>query len=236
MNLLEMMTQVWEGMGNSILIFVLTLVFSLPLGLLVAFGRMNRWAPLAALRRSKSPLWRRLSGFRPVQLLFKLFISVLRGTPLMLQLMVVYYGPYYIFRVPITLQYQFYAVIIAFAVNYAAYFAEIYRSGIESMPVGQYEAAKVLGYRKSQTFFRIILPQVIKRILPSITNEVITLVKDTSLANVIANKEIIMMAKEYSAKGLIWPLFSTAIFFLVFVGALTLLLDWAEKKMDYFRC
>ena len=236
MNLLEMMTQVWEGMGNSILIFVLTLVFSLPLGLLVAFGRMNRWAPLAALRRSKSPLWRRLSGFRPVQLLFKLFISVLRGTPLMLQLMVVYYGPYYIFKVPITLQYQFYAVIIAFAVNYAAYFAEIYRSGIESMPVGQYEAAKVLGYRKSQTFFRIILPQVIKRILPSITNEVITLVKDTSLANVIANKEIIMMAKEYSAKGLIWPLFSTAIFFLVFVGALTLLLDWAEKKMDYFRC
>ncbi len=148
MNLLEMMTQVWEGMGNSILIFVLTLVFSLPLGLLVAFGRMNRWAPLAALRRSKSPLWRRLSGFRPVQLLFKLFISVLRGTPLMLQLMVVYYGPYYIFKVPITLQYQFYAVIIAFAVNYAAYFAEIYRSGIESMPVGQYEAAKVLGYRK----------------------------------------------------------------------------------------
>ena len=125
MNLLEMMTQVWEGMGNSILIFVLTLVFSLPLGLLVAFGRMNRWAPLAALRRSKSPLWHRLSGFRPVQLLFKLFISVLRGTPLMLQLMVVYYGPYYIFKVPITLQYQFYAVIIAFAVNYAAYFAEI---------------------------------------------------------------------------------------------------------------
>ena len=236
MNLLEMMTQVWEGMGNSILIFVLTLLFSLPLGLLVAFGRMNRWAPLAALRRSKSPLWRRLSGFRPVQLLFKLFISVLRGTPLMLQLMVVYYGPYYIFRVPITLQYQFYAVIIAFAVNYAAYFAEIYRSGIESMPVGQYEAAKVLGYRKSQTFFRIILPQVIKRILPSITNEVITLVKDTSLAKTISIMELIMTGESYmKSAGIVWPLFYTAVFYLAFVGILTLLFNYTERKLSYFR-
>ena len=134
MNLLEIFAQVGEGMGNSILIFVLTLVFSLPLGLLVAFGRMNRWAPLAGLKKSKSPFWRKAAEFRPVQLLLKLFISILRGTPLMLQLMVVYYGPYYIFKVPITLEYQFYAVIIAFAVNYAAYFAEIYRSGIESMP------------------------------------------------------------------------------------------------------
>ena len=138
MNLLQIFAQVGEGMGNSILIFVLTLLFSLPLGLLVAFGRMNRWAPLAALKKARSPLLQKLAGFRPVQLIFKLFISILRGTPLMLQLMVVYYGPYYIFKVPITLGYQFYAVIIAFAVNYAAYFAEIYRSGIESMPVGQY--------------------------------------------------------------------------------------------------
>ena len=236
MNLLEMMTQVWEGMGNSILIFVLTLVFSLPLGLLVAFGRMNRWAPLAALRRSKSPLWRRLSGFRPVQLLFKLFISVLRGTPLMLQLMVVYYGPYYIFRVPITLQYQFYAVIIAFAVNYAAYFAEIYRSGIESMPVGQYEAAKVLGYRKSQTFFRIIMPQVIKRILPSITNEVITLVKDTSLANVIAVGELFRAAKNESSRtASVEPLFVAGLFYLLMNGVVTLFFSFLNRRMAYYK-
>ena len=236
MNLLEMMTQVWEGMGNSILIFVLTLVFSLPLGLLVAFGRMNRWAPLAALRRSKSPLWRRLSGFRPVQLLFKLFISVLRGTPLMLQLMVVYYGPYYIFRVPITLQYQFYAVIIAFAVNYAAYFAEIYRSGIESMPVGQYEAAKVLGYRKSQTFFRIILPQVIKRILPSITNEVITLVKDTSLALAIGYAELFTLVKRIASReASVLPYVGAAIVYYIFNLVVAVAMEKLEKKMDYYQ-
>ena len=236
MNLLEMMTQVWEGMGNSILIFVLTLVFSLPLGLLVAFGRMNRWAPLAALRRSKSPLWRRLSAFRPVQLLFKLFISVLRGTPLMLQLMVVYYGPYYIFKVPITLQYQFYAVIIAFAVNYAAYFAEIYRSGIESMPVGQYEAAKVLGYRKSQTFFRIILPQVIKRILPSITNEIITLIKDTSLSFVITYMEMFTTARQIAAsQSSVLPFVGAAVFYYVFNLIVAVLMEKAEKRAAYFE-
>ena len=128
------------------------------------------------------------------------------------------------------------AAVVAFAINYACYFSEIYRGGIEAVPKGQTEAGQVLGMTRSQIFFKVTLLQVVKRILPPMGNEVITLVKDTSLANVIANKEIIMMAKEYSAKGLIWPLFSTAIFFLVFVGALTLLLDWAEKKMDYFRC
>ena len=236
MNLLEIFAQVGEGMGNSILIFVLTLVFSLPLGLLVAFGRMNRWAPLAGLKKSKSPFWRKAAEFRPVQLLLKLFISILRGTPLMLQLMVVYYGPYYIFKVPITLEYQFYAVIIAFAVNYAAYFAEIYRSGIESMPVGQYEAAKVLGYNKGQTFFRIILPQVVKRILPSITNEVITLVKDTSLARIIAVTELIKAGEAYmKSAGIVWPLFYTAVFYLAFVGILTILFNYIERKLGYFR-
>ena len=236
MNLLEIFAQVGEGMGNSILIFVLTLVFSLPLGLLVAFGRMNRWAPLAGLKKSKSPFWRKAAEFRPVQLLLKLFISILRGTPLMLQLMVVYYGPSSLFKVPITLEYQFYAVIIAFAVNYAAYFAEIYRSGIESMPVGQYEAAKVLGYNKGQTFFRIILPQVVKRILPSITNEVITLVKDTSLARVIAVYEIIWNGQSFiKSAGIIWPLFYTGVFYLLFSGLLTILFDRVEKKLSYFR-
>ena len=214
MNLLQIFAQVGEGMGNSILIFVLTLLFSLPLGLLVAFGRMNRWAPLAALKKNRSPLLQKLAGFRPVQLIFKLFISILRGTPLMLQLMVVYYGPYYIFKVPITLGYQFYAVIIAFAVNYAAYFAEIYRSGIESMPVGQYEAAKVLGYSKAETFFRIILPQVVKRILPAVTNEVITLVKDTSLARIIAAYELTFTGYSFmKSAGITWPLFYTGVFY-----------------------
>ena len=127
------------------------------------------------------------------------------------------------------------AAVVAFAINYACYFSEIYRGGIEAVPKGQTEAGQVLGMTKTQIFFKVTLLQVVKRILAPMGNEVITLVKDTSLANTIANKEIIMMAKEYSAKGLIWPLFSTAIFFLVFVGALTLLLGWAEKKLDYFR-
>lgn len=236
MNLLEIFAQVWEGMGNSILIFVLTLVFSLPLGLLVAFGRMNRWAPLAGLKKSKSPFWRKAAEFRPVQLLLKLFISILRGTPLMLQLMVVYYGPYYIFKVPITLEYQFYAVIIAFAVNYAAYFAEIYRSGIESMPVGQYEAAKVLGYNKGQTFFRIILPQVVKRILPSITNEVITLVKDTSLAFVIGYAELFTLVKRIASREAnVLPYVGAAIFYYIFNLVVAVAMEKLEKKMNYYN-
>ena len=236
MNLLEIFAQVGEGMGNSILIFVLTLVFSLPLGLLVAFGRMNRWAPLAGLKKSKSPFWRKAAEFRPVQLLLKLFISILRGTPLMLQLMVVYYGPYYIFKVPITLEYQFYAVIIAFAVNYAAYFAEIYRSGIESMPVGQYEAAKVLGYNKGQTFFRIILPQVVKRILPAITNEVITLVKDTSLAFSISYVEMFTIAKQIAAaKTTMVPFVAAGIFYYIFNFVVAWVMELLEKKFSYYH-
>ena len=227
MNLLQIFAQVGEGMGNSILIFVLTLLFSLPLGLLVAFGRMNRWAPLAALKKNRSPLLQKLAGFRPVQLIFKLFISILRGTPLMLQLMVVYYGPYYIFKVPITLGYQFYAVIIAFAVNYAAYFAEIYRSGIESMPVGQYEAAKVLGYSKAETFFRIILPQVVKRILPAVTNEVIYDYFDED--NGVWVKRI--AAKEAS----VLPFVGAAIFYYVFNLVVAVIMEKLEKKMSYYN-
>ena len=200
-------------------LFFLTLLFSLPLGLVVAFGSMSRYAPLRGA--------------------VKTFVWVIRGTPLMLQIIVIYLGPGLLGMTnpwPSGASGRLVAAVVAFAINYACYFSEIYRGGIEAVPKGQTEAGQVLGMTKSQIFFKVTLLQVVKRILPPMGNEVITLVKDTSLANVIANKEIIMMAKEYSAKGLIWPLFSTALFFLVFVGALTLLLDWAEKKMDYFRC
>jgi len=188
-------------------LFALTLLFALPLGLVVAFGSMSRC--------------RLLSGA------VKTFVWVIRGTPLMLQIIVIYLGPGLLGMV---------AAVVAFAINYACYFSEIYRGGIEAVPKGQTEAGQVLGMTRTQIFFKVTLLQVVKRILPPMGNEIITLVKDTSLANTIANKEIIMMAKEYSAKGLIWPLFSTALFFLVFVGALTLLFNWAEKKLDYFRC
>lgn len=201
------------GFVTTVQLFCLTLVFALPLGLLISFGSMSRITPLRAL--------------------IKIIVWIVRGTPLMLQIIIIFYGPALLWNISLP---RFTAALVAFVINYACYFSEIFRGGIQGIPSGQYEAGQVLGMTKSQIFFKVTLLQVVKRILPPMGNEVITLVKDTSLANVIANKEIIMMAKEYSAKGLIWPLFSTAIFFLVFVGALTLLLDWAEKKMDYFRC
>ena len=215
MTLLTIIAKMSEGLGKTCAIFFLTLLFSLPLGMIITFLRMSKSKVISSVTR--------------------FVVAVLRGTPLMLQLIAVTYGPYYLFGTAVSKN-KLIPVVIAFAINYAAYFSEIYRGGIEAVPKGQTEAGQVLGMTKSQIFFKVTLLQVVKRILPPMGNEVITLVKDTSLANVIANKEIIMMAKEYSAKGLIWPLFSTAIFFLVFVGALTLLLDWAEKKMDYFRC
>ena len=220
---------IWSRLTSAFLmncqLFGLTLLFALPLGLLVSLGSMSRFTPLRGV--------------------VKTFVWIIRGTPLMLQLMVVYYGPFYLskwisktFDVTFRLRWSgdvLVPIIIGFVLNYAAYFSEIYRGGIESVPVGQTEAGQVLGMTKSQIFFRVTLLQVIKRILAPMGNEVMTLIKDTSLANVIANKEIIMMAKEYSAKGLIWPLFSTALFFLVFVGAMTLLFNWLEKKLSYFR-
>ncbi len=216
MSLQIMMRQLAGGMGTTILIFVLTLLFSLPLGLLIAFGRM-----------SKNIVIRTLT---------KIYISLMRGTPLMLQLLVVYFGPYYIFGVNISSAYRAYAVIIAFSINYAAYFAEIYRGGIESMPKGQYEAAKVLGYTKVQTFFIIILPQVIKRILPSVTNEVITLVKDTSLAFSIAYAEMFTIAKSIAAsqKSMI-PFVAAAIFYYVFNFLVAALMEYWEKKLNYYH-
>ena len=199
-------------------IFALTLVFSLPLGLVIAFGSMSR--------------------FRPLRWLVRTFVWVIRGTPLMLQLIVIYFGPGLMnmsFSWPGGSSGRFVAANVAFIINYACYFSEIYRGGIERIPRGQYEAGMVLGMTKSQIFFKVILLQVIKRILPPVGNEVITLVKDTALARIIANKEIIMMAGEYTNKGLIWPLFATGIYFLVFVGVLTIVLDWLEKKLSYFR-
>ena len=216
MTLVEIFQQLLPGMGRSIGIFFCTLVLSLPLGLLVAFGRMSK--------------------FRVVQLIFKAYISIMRGTPLMLQLMVVYFGPYFIFGIRITDSYRLYAVLIAFAINYAAYFAEIYRGGIESMPLGQYEAAQLLGYTKMQTFFRIILPQVIKRILPSVTNEVITLVKDTSLSFAIAYLEMFTMAKALAAaQRSVLPYIAAAIFYYIFNLLVAVIMEKLEKKLAYYR-
>lgn len=216
MSLEVMLKQLTGGMGTTILIFALTLLFSLPLGLFLSFGRMSRNCILRNLT--------------------KIYISIMRGTPLMLQLLVVYFGPYYLLGINISSNYRGYAVVIAFAINYAAYFAEIFRGGIESMPVGQYEAAKVLGYGRVQTFFLIILPQVIKRILPSITNEVITLVKDTSLAFSIAYAEMFTIAKSIAAsqKSMI-PFIAAAIFYYIFNFLVAALMEFWEKKMSYYR-
>ncbi len=216
MSVSMMVSQLVGGMFVSIQIFVVTLIFSLPLGMIVAFGRM-----------SNNPL---LKG------IVKVYISVMRGTPLMLQLMVVYFGPYYLFGIKITNSYRLWAALIGFVINYAAYFAEIYRSGIQSMPVGQYEAAKLLGYGKVQTFFKIILPQVMKRILPPVTNEVITLVKDTSLAFTISVLEMFAIAKALaSSQTSLIPFAAAGVFYYVFNLVVAVGMEYAEKKMAYYQ-
>jgi polar amino acid transport system permease protein len=205
--------QLLAGFWESLKIFVLTLVFSLPLGLVICFGSMSKFSPLKALVRT--------------------FVWIIRGSPLMLQLIIIFYGPGLMFGLPAMP--RFTATIIAFSVNYACYFSEIYRGGIESISKGQYEAGQVLGMTKQQIFFKIILLQVIKRILAPISNEVITLVKDTSLARIIGIYEIIWAGESFIKKGLIWPLFYTGAFYLVFSGLLTILFNKLEKKLDYFR-
>ena len=213
--------QLAGGMLKSISIFCWTLLFSLPLGLVIAFGRM-----------SKVKIFGR---FRIVRGITKLYIDIMRGTPLMLQLMVVFYGPFFLFGTNIN-GFRYPAIIIAFSINYAAYFAEIYRAGIESMPVGQYEAAKVLGYNKVQTFCRIILPQVVKRILPPVTNETITLVKDTSLAFVLAVVEMFTAAKQIAAKDTtIMPLMAAGVFYYIFNLAVASFMEYLEKRLNYYR-
>ncbi|MBR6716972.1 MAG: ABC transporter permease subunit [Oscillospiraceae bacterium] len=208
--------QLLKGVGASLAIFFLTLLFALPLGLLIAFGRMSR--------------------FKPLSMLVKLYISVVRGTPLMLQLLVVFFGPYYLFKVSTPPGYRFYAVIIGFTLNYAAYFAEIYRSGIQAVPVGQHEACEILGYSKAQKFCKIVFPQMIKNIIPSITNEVITLVKDTSLAFAISYTEMFTLAKQVAAaQATILPLFIAGVFYYVFNFIVAFVMERIEKKLNYFR-
>lgn len=202
-----------EAFLQNGLVFILTLLGAVPLGLIITFGSMSK--------------------FKPLKYLVKTFVWIIRGTPLMLQLFVVMYVPGLVFDMP--MQSRLTAVMIAFIINYAAYFSEIYRGGIESIPKGQYEAGQVLGMTKSQIFFKVVLFQVIKRIVPPMGNEIITLVKDTSLARVIAYAEIIKAAERYTAMGYIWPLFYTGVFFLVFVGALTLLFGCIERKLDYYK-
>ncbi len=214
--IMEMLPQLLAGMAVSVQIFAVTVVFSLPLGLIISFGRM-----------AKNPVVRGIT---------KAYISIMRGTPLMLQLFIVYFGPYYLFGIRVTNDYRLWAVFIGFVINYAAYFAEIYRSGIQSMPAGQYEAARLLGYNRVQTFFRIIFPQVVKRILPPVTNEVITLVKDTSLAFTISVVEMFTIAKQLaSAQATMVPFVAAGIFYYIFNFLVAVVMEWAEKKLSYYQ-
>lgn len=203
---------------NNITLFFLTLIFALPLGLVICFGSMSRFKPLA---------W-----------LVKTFVWIIRGTPLMLQIIIIFFGPGLMelaFQWPSGSSGRITAAVVAFAINYACYFSEIYRGGIESIPVGQQEAGQVLGMTKTQIFIKVKLLQLVKRIVAPMGNEIITLVKDTALANYISVLEVIMTAKEYTSSGLIWPLFATGIYFLAFVGILTIILGWTERKLSYFR-
>lgn len=225
----EVFTYLLDGFQYTCLIFFFTLLFSLPLGLLMSFCSMSK--------------------VKIVSVIMRLIVWVIRGIPLMLQIFMIYYLPgligtdnafaqidtYFIVHYGLTDMGRFIAVIIAFSVNYAAYFSEIFRGGIESIPKGQYEAAQVLGMTRGQIFFRIILPQVIKHILPPMSNEIITLVKDTALSRVILISELIMQAEKLLAQALIWPIFFTGLFYLIFVGILTLIFRAAEKKLSYYK-
>ena len=223
----EVTLSLFQGFGKTLLIFALTLAFSVPLGLLVCFGSMSKLGFTVGGKK-----------ICPVSIITKAFVWIIRGTPLMLQLIVIYYGPGLLFHTD--LMPRFTAVLVAFVVNYAAYFSEIYRGGIESVPGGQYEACAVLGMTKAQTFFRVILMQVVKRIIPPMSNEIITLVKDTSLSRIIALQEVIwagqaFMKGSHGIAGAIWPLFFTGVYYLIFSGILTLVLGRVEKKLDYFK-
>ena len=216
MDLQAMLKMLGEGFLKTLEIFGLTLIFSLPLGLLVSFGRM-----------SKNCI---------IRWIMKIYISIMRGTPLMLQLLVVFFAPYYVFGISTPYLYRFYAVIIGFSLNYAAYFAEIYRSGIQSIPKGQREAAQLMGYGRRQTFFRIIFPQMVKRVMPPVTNEVITLVKDTSLAFALACTEMFTMAKQIAAaQASLMPLFIAGLFYYIFNFVVAFVMETIEKKLDYYR-
>ena len=216
MTVMQIVQQLFGSMGITMEIFFVTLITSLILGL-----------GLALIRMSKNPI---------LSVIAKFYISVMRGTPLMLQLLVVFFAPYYLFGISTSYQYRFYAVLIGFSLNYAAYFAEIYRSGIQSIPVGQREAATVMGYSRSQTFFRILFPQMVKRVMPPVTNEVITLVKDTSLAFALAYTEMFTMAKQIAAsQASLMPLFVAGVFYYIFNFVVATVMEQIEKKLDYYR-
>ena len=213
MGFLDITLSLLNGLKQTCLIFALTLVLALPLGLVISFGSMSKFKPLATL--------------------VKIFVWIIRGVPLMLQVIIVFYVPGFLFGTPLLT--RFASVIVAFVINYACYFSEIYRGGIESISKGQYEAGQVLGMTKTQVFFKVILLQVVKRILAPMSNEVITLIKDTALARVIMIVELIQAAEIYAGYGLMWPLFYTAVFYLALVGILTLLFGFFEKKLSYFK-
>lgn len=216
MVLLGVMKQIASGFGSTLIIFFFTLLFSMPLGILVALGRMSK--------------------FKPLSLLIQAIISILRGTPLMLQLIVVFYGPYYLFGIKLSSNWRLIATLIGFSINYAAYFAEIFRAGIQSIPVGQTEAATVLGYTKTQTFIKIIFPQMVKRTIPPVTNEVITLVKDTSLAFVLAYQEMFTYAKQVSsAMSSLMPLFVAGVFYYIFNLVVTIAMNRIEHALSYYN-
>ena len=205
--------QLLEGFSETVKVFLLTLAFSIPLGLVICLGSMSRFSPLRWVTRG--------------------FVWIIRGSPLMLQLIIIFYGPGLLFDLPALPRFS--ATILAFSINYACYFSEIYRGGIESISDGQYEAGQVLGLTKYQIFFRIVLLQVVKRIMAPMSNEIITLVKDTALARIIGIYEIIWAGESFIKQGLIWPLFFTGVFYLVFNGGLTLLFGYCEKKLNYFK-
>ena len=239
---MQIVKTLFEGFGQNLILFFVTIVAAVPLGFVITFGSMSKWAPFKFLSRLNTKLrskksWATildfLANFRPISAVSRVFVWIIRGTPLMLQLFVVLYAPGLLLGIP--MRNRMTAALIAFIINYAAYFSEIYRGGIESISKGQYEAGQVLGMTKTQVLFKVVLFQVVKRIVPPMGNEIITLVKDTSLARVIGVAEIIMSAERFTKQGLIGPLFSTGLYFLLFNGILTILLSKLEKKLDYYK-
>ena len=234
-----------QGCGEAAKLFFLTLLFALPLGLVVAFGSMNKWAPFRFLLRGKSApggTLRALAAFRPISALTNLIVWVIRGTPLILQLIIIFYGPGMWFKANPWNAFsdgRMFACTLAFVINYACYFSVIYRGGIEGVPAGQREAGQVLGLTRSQIFFQVTLLQMVKRIVPPLSNEVITLVKDTSIARIISMQELIysgyaFLKGSHGYSGLLWPIFFTGVYYLAFNGILTLLFGRIEKRLQYF--
>lgn len=233
MPLSTIFSTLFSGFLVTCRLFAMTLALSIPLGFVITFGSMSSFAPLRWFARFRYMRW--AEGFYPIRIVTRTFVWIIRGSPLMLQLMIVFFGPGLIWGATVSPNYRQTACIIAFVINYAAYFSEIYRGGIQSVPRGQYEAGMALGMTKTQIFFKITLLQVVKRIVPPMSNEIITLVKDTSIARILSVREIIMEAQAFSSKGYISPLFYSGLFFLAFTGILTILFGRIEKKLSYFR-